>query len=684
MAQITFNMVITTEGLTYARQASVKPGWYIIPKRFGVSNIAGALDKNRTTLTMNETWYTSPFSGVYPSSTNKLLNSVVIAPNAYPIQIQVAEIYFIYETPNGEEFLYAIAQPTEVLPFVPGVAQDYVFSFTLNDTNVSDTYLIDYTFPQDIEDHNQREDAHEELFKRKANTSLDNLTADAIASDLKLGVVKAGNLTISSAGELYSSLAPWWCFVGGPTNTSGEADVLLAETSRKISYKINGSYNTESSSLEKTTAGSYSIMVNARTQCTIQLVGAGGASYARYRGDRAGLGRPGWTGIGCWTGGGGAYINATITLPAGKYTLKVGQLGNGSDAGSSVLYNSDGVALLTAGGGGNANVWAAGTQKNGGTQYDGTPGTAGTASKNTDLINSIDPNAVVSLRNGYSGSYRGQNGGTLTVQGASSLYNGYGRSQTAQAVYHSQGNITQNLSGGSSGYVKFISPGTSIVVNKELVLRDASGKRAIINNIEPDYTSSLSNGTYNVLVSPAGVKEVLKNTIYRQPAKPSNPKSGDVWCNTSEFEFDVQKYNGSIWEEYDKIPLGSFTIESGNITYVQTFPYGNRSATQVNSCRPAVVIKNYQNGSSWYRVWSDGWIEQGGAVNAGVDSTGTITLMKAFKTTNYTALLTLVSGTQTINNSQTGPFYILSKSTNSFRWINDANGGSMGWVAYGY
>lgn len=26
----------------------------------------------------------------------------------------------------------------------------------------------------------------------------------------------------------------------------------------------------------------------------------------------------------------------------------------------------------------------------------------------------------------------------------------------------------------------------------------------------------------------------------------------------------------------------------------------------------AVIIKSYNNGYDWYRVWSDGWVEQGG------------------------------------------------------------------------
>ena len=47
------------------------------------------------------------------------------------------------------------------------------------------------------------------------------------------------------------------------------------------------------------------------------------------------------------------------------------------------------------------------------------------------------------------------------------------------------------------------------------------------------------------------------------------------------------------------------------------FPRCTTKATTTSSAsnsKVAVVVQNYLNGSSWYRVWSDGWIEQGGAV----------------------------------------------------------------------
>lgn len=45
----------------------------------------------------------------------------------------------------------------------------------------------------------------------------------------------------------------------------------------------------------------------------------------------------------------------------------------------------------------------------------------------------------------------------------------------------------------------------------------------------------------------------------------------------------------------------------------------------------SVCVESYQNGSSWYRVYSDGWCEQGGVYTSG----NTLTFIKPFKDTNY-------------------------------------------------
>lgn len=50
----------------------------------------------------------------------------------------------------------------------------------------------------------------------------------------------------------------------------------------------------------------------------------------------------------------------------------------------------------------------------------------------------------------------------------------------------------------------------------------------------------------------------------------------------------------------------------------------------------ATVVESYRNGTEWYRIWSDGWIEQGGSITTALeDTTRTVTLLKVMADTNY-------------------------------------------------
>ena len=51
------------------------------------------------------------------------------------------------------------------------------------------------------------------------------------------------------------------------------------------------------------------------------------------------------------------------------------------------------------------------------------------------------------------------------------------------------------------------------------------------------------------------------------------------------------------------------------------------------------IVETYSNGSSWYNLYSDGWLEQGGYV-ASTSNTQTIALYKDYKNTDYNILVT--------------------------------------------
>lgn len=50
----------------------------------------------------------------------------------------------------------------------------------------------------------------------------------------------------------------------------------------------------------------------------------------------------------------------------------------------------------------------------------------------------------------------------------------------------------------------------------------------------------------------------------------------------------------------------------------------------------SVCVESYVNGNSWYRVYSDGWCEQGGTATSIASAEGlTITLLKSFVNADY-------------------------------------------------
>ena len=61
----------------------------------------------------------------------------------------------------------------------------------------------------------------------------------------------------------------------------------------------------------------------------------------------------------------------------------------------------------------------------------------------------------------------------------------------------------------------------------------------------------------------------------------------------------------------------------------------------------ATVVESYRNGTEWYRVWSDGWVEQGGCLTFAGTSGTTVTFTHPFTDTNYHIVMSDYSGGST-------------------------------------
>lgn len=115
----------------------------------------------------------------------------------------------------------------------------------------------------------------------------------------------------------------------------------------------------------------------------------------------------------------------------------------------------------------------------------------------------------------------------------------------------------------------------------------------------------------------------------------NNPDIGTV------FKADLSETTGVYkGKQYLYFYVGQFsqsaTEQSAGITTSQL----NQKVDVSDLVECKVVVESYSNGDNWYRVWSDGWVEQGGYTSS---ASATINLLKQFADTNYQVMATVLT-----------------------------------------
>ena len=98
----------------------------------------------------------------------------------------------------------------------------------------------------------------------------------------------------------------------------------------------------------------------------------------------------------------------------------------------------------------------------------------------------------------------------------------------------------------------------------------------------------------------------------------------------------------------------------------------------------AYITETWTNGSSWYRIWSDGWIEQGGFAVYGYAPKVIVTLNKALTNNDYTILIGPTGGEMSTVLIQGD-----NKTLTAFRVVRPSTGGDRGegycfWTVLGH
>lgn len=123
----------------------------------------------------------------------------------------------------------------------------------------------------------------------------------------------------------------------------------------------------------------------------------------------------------------------------------------------------------------------------------------------------------------------------------------------------------------------------------------------------------------------------------------------DVGYGNQKINFDAslsnEIYGNSTTVQPNSIALRYFiVISNGSISESQidwsnwaTSLSEKMNSDHSNDTKP-YIVETYENETSWYRIWSDNWCEQGGEFTAG--GVKTLTLLQPYKNTNYQILTT--------------------------------------------
>lgn len=129
-------------------------------------------------------------------------------------------------------------------------------------------------------------------------------------------------------------------------------------------------------------------------------------------------------------------------------------------------------------------------------------------------------------------------------------------------------------------------------------------------------------------------------------------------------------FNTTVLNASGKIPAANLDTAIPDVS--------TKADTDLSNVTKPYVTETYVNGTSWYRVWSDGWCEQGGSIAAATD--GTVSLLKPFVDTTYKVFISTTSQNTNFTNNPA----VDTKTNSNFTWGTYQGSNSHDWMACGY
>ena len=209
------------------------------------------------------------------------------------------------------------------------------------------------------------------------------------------------------------------------------------------------------------------------------------------------------------------------------------------------------------------------------------------------------------------------------------------------------------------------------------ITQSADGLPNIVGNLETGVRGSISSAT--------GAFSAVGNKVVDWGGT-------GVQSLYKETRFSASDYNSKYGASTDVTPAHT-TVFPWVCAYQTAIPASTAQAAEflqtMNSkvsvddlAQAQVVVESYSNGTSWYRVWSDGWCEQGGVTPTGSNGYDTITLLKPYRDTNYSVIMTGRTDTGSTQVGEWSQDTTYPYSTTQFKYYRIA--WTSNWVAFGY
>lgn len=221
-------------------------------------------------------------------------------------------------------------------------------------------------------------------------------------------------------------------------------------------------------------------------------------------------------------------------------------------------------------------------------------------------------------------------------------------------------------------------------INKQTLMGKISNSLDIISGLQISRDSNSPNDT--IIVSKGSCYDNNREIILllQNPLSKKNDNQianaryyvyiiGDNIGNTIDILITPDSITPALPSGYNKYrQIGYFNTDNDN-AISNIYNYGMK----IDTPSPLAVLTSvYANGTSWYRVWSDGWIDQGGT--APKDTT--VTFLKPFSNSNYSLVISYYRP-----NNETAEYVVNAKNYNNFRTkSNVGNADPCYWMASGY